>query len=95
MASTSQDDPQAGQATPERFDDLVARLRQMVERLECGNLSLEDSLRCFEEGMRLCRRGAVILDGAEKKVEALLTAPDGSTRVESFDPEAGPRNGRE
>ncbi len=43
-----------------------------MERLEGGNLPLEDSLRAFEEGMELCRRGTAILDGAEKKVETLL-----------------------
>jgi exodeoxyribonuclease VII small subunit len=57
---------------PERFEDLLGRLRGIVERLEGGNLPLEDSLRAFEEGMELCRRGAGILDGAEKKVEMLL-----------------------
>jgi exodeoxyribonuclease VII small subunit len=59
-------------AAPERFEDLLGRLRALVERLEGGNLPLEDSLRAFEEGMELCRRGAGILDGAEKKVEMLL-----------------------
>ena len=57
---------------PERFEEILARLRGLVERLEGGNLALEESLRAFEEGMELCRRGTVILDGAEKKVETLL-----------------------
>ena len=60
------------EAAPERFEEILARLRGIVERLEGGNLPLEDSLRAFEEGMELCRRGSVILDGAEKKVETLL-----------------------
>jgi exodeoxyribonuclease VII small subunit len=62
----------AGAAPPERFDEILGRLRALVERLEAGNLPLEDSLRSFEEGMELCRRGAAILDGAEKKVEMLI-----------------------
>jgi exodeoxyribonuclease VII small subunit len=57
-----------------RFEDVLGRLRGIVERLEGGNLPLEESLRAFEEGMELCRRGTVILDGAEKKVETLLAA---------------------
>jgi exodeoxyribonuclease VII small subunit len=57
---------------PERFEELLGRLRVIVERLEGGNLPLEESLRAFEEGMALCKRGALILDGAEKKVEMLL-----------------------
>jgi exodeoxyribonuclease VII small subunit len=66
-------------ARSDRFEDILVRLRGLVDRLEGGNLPLEDSLRAFEEGMELCRRGTVILDGAEKKVETLLaggrTAP--------------------
>jgi exodeoxyribonuclease VII small subunit len=93
MASQQASDPPEGQG-PERFDDILARLRQMVDRLESGNLSLEDSLRCFEEGMQLCRKGAGILDGAEKRVETLLASPDGRVRVEAFDTRGGPGNDR-
>jgi exodeoxyribonuclease VII small subunit len=66
-----------GPAGPERFDEILGRLRGLVERLESGNLPLEDSLRSFEEGMELCRRGAAILDGAERKVETLIAASQG------------------
>ena len=59
---------------PERFDDLLVRLRGLVERLEGGHISLEDGLKCFEEGMTLCKKGADILDGAERRVEVLLGA---------------------
>jgi exodeoxyribonuclease VII small subunit len=62
---------------PERFEDLLGRLRGLVERLESGNLPLEESLKAFEEGMELCKRGVLILDGAEKKVEMLLGAGSG------------------
>jgi exodeoxyribonuclease VII small subunit len=64
----------AGSAEPsaDRFEDLLLRLRGLVDRLESGNLPLEESLKAFEEGMELCKRGAGILDGAEKKVETLL-----------------------
>lgn len=68
---------EAGAAPPERFDEILGRLRGLVERLEGGNLPLEESLRSFEEGMELCRRGAAILDGAEKKVETLIAASQG------------------
>jgi exodeoxyribonuclease VII small subunit len=68
--------PDAGAArelpVPERFEELLLRLRGLVERLEGGHISLEDGLRCFEEGMTLCKRGAEILDQAERRVEVLL-----------------------
>jgi exodeoxyribonuclease VII small subunit len=67
-----------------RFEEILVRLRGLVERLESGNLPLEDSLRAFEEGMELCRRGTVILDGAEKKVELLL-GNAGAPRLTPFD----------
>jgi len=67
-------DSNKSEVTAERFEDILGRLRGLVERLEGGNLPLEESLRAFEEGMELCRRGTVILDGAEKKVETLLAA---------------------
>jgi exodeoxyribonuclease VII small subunit len=78
-------DPKAdGSAAPERFEDILGRLRGLVERLEGGNLPLEESLRAFEEGMELCRRGTVILDGAEAKVETLL-AGSGAPRTAPFE----------
>ena len=64
--------PESSAAVPERFDELLLRLRSLVERLEGGHISLEDGLRCFEEGMTLCRRGGEILDSAERRVEVLL-----------------------
>ena len=71
-------------AVPERFEEILARLRALVDRLEGGNLPLEESLRAFEDGMELCRRGTAILDGAEKKVEMLLGGA-GAPRVTPFD----------
>jgi exodeoxyribonuclease VII small subunit len=76
-----------------RFDDILTRLRSIVERLEGGNLSLEDSLQSFEQGMELCRRGAEILDSAEKKVEVLLAGPPGSNRTAPLAAAEGPRDG--
>jgi exodeoxyribonuclease VII small subunit len=74
-------------AADERFDDLLGRLREVVEKLENGNLSLEDSLKFFEEGIDLCRRGATILDSAERKVEVLLAGP--ANRTAPFDAQSG------
>jgi exodeoxyribonuclease VII small subunit len=72
--------------TPEpRFDEILSRLRAIVERLESGNLALEDSLRFFEEGMELCHQGALVLDKAEKRVEVLLASADGSTTTAPLD----------
>jgi exodeoxyribonuclease VII small subunit len=72
-------------ASTERFDEILVRLRGVVEKLEGGNLSLEDSLKFFEEGIGLCRRGASILDSAERKVEVLLAGSAGGSSREGKD----------
>ena len=74
----------ADKPAPERFDDILGKLRALVEKLEGGNLPLEDGLRFFEEGMDLCRRGAEILDRAEKRVEVLLSTAGGTPRTAPF-----------
>lgn len=69
----------------EGFDVVLDRLRVVVEKLEAGSLSLEQSLAAFEEGVRLSRRGAEILDQAEKRVEILTRGDDGGDRAVPFD----------
>lgn len=66
------------------FDQVLAQLRGIVERLEGGNLSLEQSLAAFEEGVRLSRTGARILDAAEQRVEILLKDEGGTERIAPF-----------
>ena len=84
---TEKSGAQAGapEVPQERFDELLVRLRSVVDKLEGGNLSLEDSLRFFEEGIDLCRRGATILDSAERKVEVLLASTTGAARTAPLD----------
>lgn len=54
------------------FESTLNRLNEIVERLERGELALEDSLSLFEEGIRLARAAQARLDSAEKRVEELL-----------------------
>jgi len=46
----------------ERYEEIVQRLAKVVEKLEGGGLSLEESIAAFEEGIRLARAGAARLD---------------------------------
>ena len=66
------------------FDQVLAQLRGIVEKLEGGNLSLEQSLAAFEEGVKLSRTGARILDAAEQRVEILLKDDGGAERAVPF-----------
>jgi exodeoxyribonuclease VII small subunit len=67
------------------FDAVVTRLRAVVERLETGQLGLEDALAAYEQGVGLARRGHQLLDAAEKKVELLVSA-SGGVQTAPFDP---------
>ena len=86
-------EPKPEATEPARFDDILARLRALVERLESGNLPLEEGLRYFEEGMELCRQGAAVLDQAEKRVEVLLSTAGGATTTEPLDGNAEDEDG--
>jgi exodeoxyribonuclease VII small subunit len=81
--SQSSDSPPPPDASGS-FDQVLAQLRSIVERLEGGNLSLEQSLAAFEEGVRLSRTGARILDAAEQRVEILLRDEAGTERAVPF-----------
>jgi exodeoxyribonuclease VII small subunit len=61
------------------FETLVARLEHVVERLESGELALEDALAVFEEGVGLARASTQRLDDAERRIERLLAVEDGIT----------------
>ena len=63
-AGTAEDEPS--------FEEALGRLETIVEELEGGSLSLEQSLARYEEGMRLSRRLTQTLDQAEKRIERLV-----------------------
>ena len=58
------------------FEAALERLHQIVERLESGELDLEESLLLFEEGVRLSRASQARLNSAEKRIEELLAIDD-------------------
>jgi len=70
------------------FEESVRRLGQIVERLEAGDLPLEESIALFESGVRLSREAQAKLDAAEKRVEQLLGFDEnGRPRVIPIEPE--------
>jgi len=58
------------------FEANLERLHQIVERLESGELDLEESLHLFEEGVRLSRVSQARLNSAEKRIEELLAVDE-------------------
>ncbi len=77
----------------ETYDGLVSRLERVVGELEGGQLTLEQSIERFAEGVRLSREAARKLDEAERKVELLVRSADGEEEAVPFDPEAGQGGG--
>lgn len=69
------------------FEHSLTELQQLVERLESGELSLEASLNCFEQGIRLTRECQAALAQAEQKVQILLER-NGETEEAPFQPDA-------
>ena len=70
---------------PFDFEQSMAELEAVVQRLEQGDVPLEDALKSFERGVALTRACQDALTTAEQKVEVLLSRPDGSHAVAPFE----------
>ena len=73
-------------ATPD-FETALKRLEEIVRKLEGGELSLDNALELFEEGIRLSRFCNMTLDQAERRVEILLKNDSGEPRSVPFEAE--------
>jgi exodeoxyribonuclease VII small subunit len=69
--------------TTNLFEESLAELEQLVEQMEQGDLSLEDSLKSFERGVNLTRTCQKALQEAEQKVQILLEK-NGTQTLEPF-----------
>jgi exodeoxyribonuclease VII small subunit len=74
--------PEAGKK--DNFEGSLARLEEIVRRLESASLSLDDAMKLFEEGVALSRDCQKQLDQAEGKVEILLKKAGGEVVAEPF-----------
>lgn len=64
------------EAPPLSFEQAIQRLGEIVDSLEEGEQPLEESIKLFEEGMRLARGSQQILDRAERRIEELLSVDE-------------------
>lgn len=71
----------------DKFETSLKKLEDIVKRLEGGSLSLEESLKAFEEGIKHSSFCAGKLEEAEQRVEILLKQKDGSLKREPFETE--------
>jgi exodeoxyribonuclease VII small subunit len=69
------------------FEKSLVRLEEVVKHLESADLSLDEAMKLFEEGVKLSRDCQKQLEEAEGKVEILLRKADGKITPEPFEPE--------
>ena len=69
------------------FEDALSQLESIVAQLENGDLPLQESLKLFEEGIKLSRFCNQKLNEAQKKVEVLLKENGGDVEMRTFESE--------
>ena len=70
-----------------KFEQAMARLEAIVGELEKSDLPLDESLRIFEEGIRLSRELSQDSEEAEHKVEVLVQDRNGKKRIHAYSPD--------
>jgi exodeoxyribonuclease VII small subunit len=61
----------------DKFEEALGKLEDIVKKMESGDMPLEESLKAFEEGIKLARFCSRKLDEAERRVEILLKQEEG------------------
>lgn len=67
------------------FEASLNELERIVKQLEDGDMPLEESLKLFEDGVRLSRECRERLTSAERRIEVLMKEADGSISLESVE----------
>ena len=75
----------ANQSLNQTFEAALESLEQIVEQLESGELSLEDSLAAFEAGVGLVKQCNQKLNEVEKKIEILVTDKESKLQLRNFE----------
>ncbi|MFA6471960.1 MAG: exodeoxyribonuclease VII small subunit [Candidatus Latescibacterota bacterium] len=76
-------------ADENKFETLLNRLEEIVEKMDSGGLSLEEYLSLYEEGIKKADILTAMLSEANKKVMKLVADKNGEPVLESFDQEEG------
>jgi exodeoxyribonuclease VII small subunit len=69
------------------FEASLSDLEKIVRELENGDSTLEESLKLFEDGVKLSRECQERLSQAERRIEVLLTDSNGELQLQSLEPE--------
>lgn len=68
-----------------KFEVALDKLESIVKKLETGESSLDDSIKMFEDGVKLSRFCGEKLDAAQRKIEILKKTEQGTIETELFD----------
>jgi exodeoxyribonuclease VII small subunit len=86
MTKRAAADPSPPEHVP--FEESVRQLAEIVDKLEGGDLPLDEAVALFENGMQIAKRSQAQLDNAERKVEELLAVDeDGMPVTRDFEDE--------
>lgn len=74
-------------AKAKTFESSLGELERIVRKLEEGEMSLEESLKLFEDGVKLSRECQERLNQAERRIEVLLKDSDGNLSLQNLVPD--------
>ena len=69
----------------DNFELNLKKLEELVKKLDSDELTLDESIALFEEGMKLSKKCSKILEDAEKKITILLQDENGNEKEEKFE----------
>ena len=87
MASKKTPDNNTAKNNTIDFEQQLSQLEILVSEMEKGDMSLEDSLKAFEQGIKITRECQQALKAAEQKVAILTRNADGEFDEQAFEPE--------
>jgi len=74
------------------FEESLERLEEIVEKLESGDLSLDESLKLYEEGVGMAQSCTKRLEQAQKKIETLMRTASGTLKTTEVDEDFKPKS---
>ncbi|BBO15965.1 exodeoxyribonuclease VII small subunit [Candidatus Brocadia pituitae] len=75
-----------------KFEDAAKGLEDIVERLEKGDLPLDETLSKYEQGIKLYKQCIALLEDAEKKIQILVKDENGVFRTRDYEIETTQNN---
>lgn len=77
-----------------KFEDQLNRLEEIVGRMESGDLTLDESLKLYEEGVKLSQSCSKRLEEAQKRIEILLRSGSGDLKTVPADDDLKPKKAK-